>query len=304
MDRPPYNTLNHYLRQRFGARVAKISIDAGFDCPNRDGTISSKGCIFCNEKGSGTGFHGRGMSVTEQIEKALPWLIKRYRTRTFIAYFQAFTNTYASVRQLERTYGQALAFPEVKVLAVGTRPDCLDQAKLDLLARINKTTEVWLELGLQSAHDSTLTRINRGHDFQTFARAAKAASERGLMVFAHLILGLPGEGSPEIAETIERIADLGLAGVKLHGLFVPRDAPLAELYRQGEIKLLTRAEYVDLVCGLVPILPREWIIQRIVSDPGRWTLLAPKWMLAKEEIIQEIQDRLLDQGIFQGQGRG
>ena len=304
MDRPPYNTLNHYLRERFGARVAKISIDAGFGCPNRDGTISSKGCVFCNAKGSGTGFHQRGISVTEQVRKALPWLKKRYRTDKFIAYFQAFTNTYGPVAELEAIYAQALAFPEVKVLAVGTRPDCLDPAKLDLLARIDKTTEVWLELGLQSAHDSTLARINRGHDFETFARAAREATERGLMVFAHLILGLPGEGFAEAAATVERIAGLGLAGVKLHGLFVPRDAPLGELYRRGEVSLLTRQEYVDLVCRLVPLLPRGWIVQRIVSDPSRWSLLAPRWMLAKEEIIQEIQDRLRARGVRQGDARG
>ncbi len=304
MGQPPYNSLNHYLRKKFGGRVAKISLDAGFDCPNRDGVISTKGCVFCNAKGSGTGFHGRGISVTEQIENALPWLRKRYRTDRFIAYFQAFTNTYKPVRELDKIYSEALAFEQVKVLAVGTRPDCLDRAKLDLLAGINRSREVWLELGLQSAHDRTLDLINRGHDFKTFERAVRLAVDRGLMVFAHLILGLPGEGFEEVSGTIARLSGLGLAGVKLHGLYVSRDAPLADLYEQGRVRLLSRGEYVDLVCGLVPLMPKDWIIQRIVSDPGRWTLLAPQWMLAKEEVIQEIQDRLKALEVHQGDALG
>ena len=299
-NRVPYNTLNHYLRERFDCRVAKISLDAGFDCPNRDGTISRKGCIFCNAKGSGTGFHSRGISVTEQIEKALPWLIKRYRTRRFIAYFQAFTNTYGPLEKIREVYSQALEFPQVKVLAVGTRPDCVDDHKLDLLAEINQETEVWLELGLQSAHDRTLELINRGHDFQTFADAVNRAVDRDLMVFAHLILGLPGEGFAEAAQTVERLAGLDLAGVKLHGLYVAKDAPLARMHERREVRLLTREEYVDLVCRLIPLMPREWILQRVVSDPSQWTLVAPRWMLDKEEVIQAIQDRLRARGLRQG----
>ncbi len=299
-NRLPYNSLNQYLQGRFQGRVAKISLDAGFDCPNRDGAISRRGCIFCNAKGSGTGFHSRGISVTDQIRKAMPWLKKRYRTDKFIAYLQAFTNTYGPLEKLREVYSQALSFPQVKVLAVGTRPDCVDRAKLDLLAEINRKTEVWLELGLQSSHNRTLELINRGHDFQAFQKTAQKAVDRGLMVFAHLILGLPGEGFAEAAQTVERLAGLGLAGVKLHGLYVARDAPLARMYGQGEVTLLSREEYVDLVCGLVPLMPPEWILQRVVSDPSRWTLVAPRWMLAKEEIIQEIQDRLKALNLRQG----
>ncbi len=302
MKRPRYNSLNHYLRERFGGRVAKISLDAGFDCPNRDGTISSSGCVFCNARGSGTGFHGQSISVKDQVERAIPWLTKRYRTDKFIAYFQAYTNTYKPTDELRAIYSQALAFPQVKAMAVGTRPDCVGEAKLDLLAGINREKEVWLEMGVQSAHDKTLQGINRGHDFKTFRSAAIKAVDRELMVFAHLILGLPGEGFEEAATTVSRLAGLGLAGVKLHGLYVDRNAPLADLYNKGKVRLLTREEYVNLVCDLIPLMPSKWIIQRIVSDPARWTLVAPQWMLKKEQIIQEIHDRLEHQDLRQGEG--
>ena len=301
MDRPRYNSLNRYLRKRFKSRVAKISLDAGFNCPNRDGSISSKGCIFCDAKGSGTGFHSRGISVTDQIAKAMPWLAKRYDTEIFIAYFQAYTNTYAPVAELEKIYAQALEFDQIRILALGTRPDCLSRAKLELLARINQEKEVWLELGLQSSHNKTLRLINRGHDFETFLESAEKAVEKGLMVFAHLILGLPGEGFEEAARTVERLAGLGLAGVKIHGLYVTKDAPLARMYKKGNIRLLTRKEFVDMICGLIPLLPQDWIIQRLVSDPGRWILVAPDWMLAKKSVLREIEDRLERLDIRQGQ---
>jgi len=299
-----YYSLNRYLKERFGGRLAKIPLDAGFGCPNRDGTIGSGGCVFCDRRGSGTGARERGLSITAQIEGAREYLSRRYRTGRFIAYFQAFSNTFGPVEELKRAYGQALAFDQVEVLAVGTRPDCLEEEKLDLLAAINRDREVWLELGLQSAHDSTLRRINRGHDFQTFRRAVGKAAERGLKVFVHLILGLPGEGYPEAARTIDLLRPLGLTGVKLHGLHVSSDAPLAREYRAGKVKLLSLEEYAGMAAGLIGLMPPGWVIQRLTGDPNPETLLGPKWMRDKPRVLAAIRKRLEELNLRQGGGPG
>ena len=300
MDQPRYNALGPHLKARFGGRVAKIALDAGLSCPNRDGTISRRGCIFCDGRGSGTGAAGQGRGVKEQVEAAIPYLVKRYKTSRFIAYFQSFSNTYGSVERLAKLYSQALAFDQVLVLAIGTRPDCLEPAKLDLLARINQDKEVWLELGLQSAHDETLEAINRGHDFACFREATEAAAAKGIKVWVHLILGLPGETYDHAAETIHRLAPLPLAGVKLHGLYVSADAPLAQDYQAGRVELFSLEEYSDQVARLIGLMPGHWIIQRLTSDPDPKKLLAPDWMLDKPKVLKAIQRRMEEMGVFQG----
>jgi len=302
MDQPRYNALGPRLKTRFGGRVAKIALDAGLACPNRDGTISRRGCIFCDGRGSGTGAAGQGRGVKEQIEAAIPRLAKRYKASRFIAYFQAFTNTHGPVERLAKLYGQALAFEQVVVLAIGTRPDCLEPAKLELLARINQEKEVWLELGLQSAHDETLETINRGHDFACFKEAALAASARGIKVWVHLILGLPGETYDHAAETIHRLAPLPLAGVKLHGLYVSADAPLAQDYQAGRVRLLGLEEYAGQAARLIGLMPGHWVIQRLTSDPDPKRLLAPEWMLDKPKVLAAIRQRLEELDIYQGHG--
>ena len=299
-----YYSLNRYLKERFGGRLAKIPLDAGFGCPNRDGSLGSGGCVFCGRRGSGTGAREKGLSISAQIEAVRAYLSRRYKTDRFIAYFQAFSNTHGPVEALEQAYDQALAFDQVKVLAVGTRPDCLEKEKLDLLGRINREREVWLELGLQSAHDSTLKRINRGHDFQAFRRAVEAAAGRGLKVFVHLILGLPGEGFKEAAETVDLLRPLKLTGVKLHGLHVSTDAPLAQDYRAGRVRLLTLEEYAGMVAGLIGLMPPEWIIQRLTGDPYPQTLLGPVWMRDKPKVLAAIRDRLEELDIWQGRDLG
>lgn len=300
MTRPRYNSLKMYLDSRFGEPVRKIALDAGLPCPHRDLHPERMGCTFCNSLGSGTGASGQGVSIAEQVERAIPKLRKRFKADKFIAYFQSNTNTAAPVEELSQLYFEALAFEEIAVLAIGTRPDYMDQEKLDLLVEINNWREVWLELGLQSAHDETLKRINRGHDFRRFALGATRAAQRGLRVWAHLILGLPGENLADVRETIRRITDLGLFGVKLHGLFISEDAPIARDYRAGLVPTLTRAEYVDWVARLIEIMPSEWVLQRLTSDPNPQTLVAPQWMLDKPGILRDIHHRLEELNIYQG----
>ncbi len=300
MTRPRFRSLSPWLRERFGVRVAKIALDAGLGCPNRDGTLSFDGCLFCDQLGSGTGAAGRGVGLTAQIEAALPKLRKRYKAEKFIAYFQAFSNTHGPSALLARLYEEALRFDEVIILAVGTRPDCLAEDKLELLARINRQKEVWLELGLQSALDKTLRAINRGHDFAAFASAVRVAASWGLKVWAHLILGLPGEGFEEAAETMRRISPLGLCGVKLHGLYVSADAPLAGPYGRGEVELLSLEQYVGWVARLIGLMPPQWVIQRLTSDPNPESLMGPKWMLDKPRVLKAINERLEELDVRQG----
>ena len=215
MHAKPYRDLNSYFRSLFGGRVHKVTVDAGLGCPNRDGTCSTGGCIYCNAKGSGTGAHGEGRSITEQIERSRARIARRFKTERLMAYFQSFTNTYAPVEHLKRLYDEALAVPGVVGLAIGTRPDCVDDEILDLLQAYARDRLIWVEYGLQSAHDRTLARINRGHDFACFERAVRTTRRRGINVCAHVILGLPGESARDMQATADILAGLGIDGVKL-----------------------------------------------------------------------------------------
>ena len=262
-----YNDLNTYLRALFGCRVQKVTIDAGFSCPNRDGTVSSGGCIYCNVRGSGTGAFARGMSVTDQLQQGKKALARRYKAQKFIAYFQSFSNTYAPVPTLKRLYEEALAVEDVVGLAIGTRPDCVNEAVLDLLQAYTDRYLIWIEYGLQSAKDETLVLINRGHDAQCFADAVKSTSNRGIKICAHVILGLPGETRDDMLHTARTIADLGVDGLKLHLLYVVKGTRLEALYRQGKFRCLEQQEYVDLVCDFLEHIPRDIIVQRLTGDP-------------------------------------
>ncbi|MBW2219844.1 MAG: TIGR01212 family radical SAM protein, partial [Deltaproteobacteria bacterium] len=211
-----YNDLNTYLKGIFGCRVQKITIDAGFSCPNRDGTLSTKGCIYCNVRGSGTGAGSKGLSVTEQLRQGKSALSKRYKAKKFIAYFQAFSNTYAPIERLKHLYDEAVEVENVVGLSIGTRPDCVDESVLDLLQDYAKNYMVWIEYGLQSAHDSTLAFINRGHDFNCFKKAVDTTQNRDIKICAHIILGLPQEEKKHMLATAKAIADMGIDGIKIH----------------------------------------------------------------------------------------
>ncbi|MGD9181496.1 MAG: TIGR01212 family radical SAM protein [Desulfobacterales bacterium] len=295
-----YNDLNSYLRNLFGCRVQKITIDAGLTCPNRDGTISTGGCIYCNIRGSGTGAHANGLTVTQQLRNGKKSLSRRYKAKKFIAYFQSFSNTYAPLQKLKDLYEEALAVDDIVGLSIGTRPDCVDDSILDLLQNYTGHYLVWIEYGLQSARNETLAFINRGHDVQCFLDAIEKTKNRGIRICAHVILGLPHETRRDILHTAETIARLGLDGVKLHLLYVVKGTRLEALYQQGEFKCLEQHEYVDLVCDFLERIPFDIVVQRLTGDPHRSELAAPAWSLNKTETLKLIRTTLEERDSWQG----
>lgn len=299
-----YNDFNAYLRSLFGSRVHKITVDAGFTCPNRDGSLSTGGCIYCSPRGSGTGAFQKGFSITEQLERGSIRVKKRYNTEKFIVYFQAFTNTYAPIDRLKSVYDEALRFKGVVGMAVGTRPDCVSEEILDLLEDYAKGSLVWLEYGLQSAHDETLLLINRGHDVACFEKAVQMTKGRGINTCAHVILGLPGETRKMMLETADILADMGIDGVKIHLLYVIKNTPLHKQYENGEFFCLEMNEYAELVCDFLERLPHQVVIQRITGDPHPDELVAPLWALEKKSVIDLIHQILDVRDTFQGKFSG
>ena len=295
-----YNDLNSYLRNIFGCRVQKITIDAGLTCPNRDGTISSSGCIYCNIRGSGTGAHANGLTVAQQLSNGKKALSKRYKAKKFIAYFQSFSNTYAPLQQLKHLYEEALAVDDIVGLSIGTRPDCVDDPVLDLLQDYAKRYLVWIEYGLQSARDETLAFINRGHDVRCFRDAVEKTKNRGVKICAHVILGLPRETRRDMLQTADTIAKLGLDGVKLHMLYVIKGTRLETLFQRGEFKCLEQQEYVDRVCDFLERIPAKIVVQRLTGDPHRPELAAPAWSLEKTETLKLIRTTLEKRDSWQG----
>ncbi len=297
-----YNAFSDELKRVFGCRVHRISVDAGFTCPNRDGTVGTGGCIYCGGAGSGSSGIARGLPVAAQLGEGKEVMVRKYRAEKFIAYFQPYSNTYAPVARLAELYDEALAVAGVVGLIVGTRPDCLPEEVVDLLADYHRRTYFWLELGLQTPHDRTLARLNRGHDFAAFAAAAERGRKRGLRVCAHVILGLPGETRAEMLETPRILNDLGVEGVKLHLLHVMRGTGLAELHARGEVPLLSRDDYVGLVCDFLERLDPRIVVQRLTGDGGRDHLVAPLWSLAKFVVLNAIDGELERRGTRQGSG--
>ena len=295
-----YHDLNTYLRNIFGCRVQKITVDAGLTCPNRDGTLSRGGCIYCNARGSGTGAHAKGLSLTRQLINGKNSLSKRYKAKKFIAYCQSFSNTYAPLPHLKRLYDEALMVDDIVGLSIGTRPDCVDEALLDLLQDYARHHLIWIEYGLQSARDETLAFINRGHDVQCFKDAVEKTAKRGIQVCAHVILGLPHENREHMLHTADTIAKLEIDGVKLHLLYVVKGTPLEDLYRRGEFKCLEQPAYVDLVCDFLERIPPGMVIQRLTGDPHPKELSAPQWSLKKTDTLNLIRRELERRDSWQG----
>jgi len=295
-----YNNFNTYLRNIFGCRVQKITIDAGFSCPNRDGTISTRGCIYCNVRGSGTGAYATGLSVTDQLLQGKRVLSKRYKAKKFIAYFQAFSNTYAPFDKLKSLYEEALEVDDVVGLSIGTRPDCVDESVLELLQGYGKKYLVWIEYGLQSVHDATLAFINRGHDFKCFKKTVAATKNRGIKICAHVILGLPNEKKTDMLKTARAVASMEIDGLKIHLLYVVKGTKLDKLYATGKYRCLEQHEYVDLVCDFLERIPKNMIIQRLTGDPHPEELVAPMWSKKKMEILNLIKETLEKRDSWQG----
>ena len=295
-----YRDLNSYFREIFGCRVHKITVDAGLNCPNRDGTISKEGCIFCNERGSGTGAFRQGLSIGDQLVRAKTYLSKRYKAKKFIAYFQSYTNTHAPLEKLEKLYREALSVEDIVGLSIGTRPDCIDESILDLLAYHAETRMIWIEYGLQSIHDKTLRLINRGHNFDTFAKAIEMTRGRGILTCAHVILGLPGETREDMLKTADYVSKSGLDGIKVHLLYVIKGTRLESLFLKGSYRCLTQMEYVELVCSFLERLHPDMVIQRLTGDPHPEELTAPLWALKKSDTLNLIRQTLETRDSRQG----
>jgi radical SAM protein (TIGR01212 family) len=298
--RKRYNDFNRYLRRAFGCRVQKITIDAGFSCPNRDGTLSYEGCLYCDGTGSGSGAAQKGQSISEQIARGKERLARRYKAKKFLAYFQAFTNTYAPPDMLRAKYDEAISDGDVVGLAIGTRPDCIDGQKLDLIQRYTRTHMVWVEYGLQSMHDRTLKRVNRGHAFRDFVRAVRMTQGRNILICAHVILGLPDESKQDMVATASALADLGIDGIKIHNLYVQNNTPLARLYQSGSVERMEQSAYVDWVVAFLERLPPSMVIQRLTGDPDPSSVLGPPWALNKQETLSFIRKAMEDRDTFQG----
>lgn len=295
-----YTDYNSYLRKIFGERVQKIAVDAGLTCPNRDGTLSEEGCMYCNAKGSGTGAFAKGMGIRQQIEAGKIPMMKKYKAKKFLAYFQSYSNTYTGVDHMRRMFDAALSCEGVVGMAIGTRPDCIDKEKLDLIASYTKSYLVWLEYGLQSVHDVTLDKINRGHRFQHFLDAVALTRERGIQICAHVILGLPGETREMMLESARYLARSGINGIKIHLLYVIKGTPLDRMFLAGRYRPMEQEQYVETVCDFLELLPADIVIQRITGDPHGSELRAPAWAGRYRETFNRIQQTLEGRDAFQG----
>ena len=294
-----YHALSSYWKKIFGTRVQKIPLDAGFHCPNRDGTLSRKGCVFCNPAGSGTGLYSSGMSLKEQYHYWRTKFLSRQSNSLFAAYLQSYSNTYGPAARIENLLRELSSLPEMIVLCMGTRPDCLDMEKTRILAEF-PSSETWLEMGLQSSNPETLKLINRGHTAEDFAHACRMAHTRGLKVCAHVIAGLPGEELEDFLETIEFVNRLPVQGIKLHNLYVCKDTVLARWWRKGQYIPLLREEYVQWAATALSSMRPDIVVHRLTGDPSGDELLDPEWSRSKTTTINQIRDSMQSRGLKQG----
>jgi len=296
-----YRTYASYLKERFGQKVYRVCLDAGFRCPNRDGTLGREGCVYCSARGSWSVGREPG-PLHEQVHREKDRIRKRYGAEKFIAYFQAFTNTYAPVQVLKKIYDSVVCNDEDFVgMTIGTRPDCIDHEKLELIASYrNVNREVWIEYGLQSAHDETLELIGRGHDVRAFTDAVRLTKSFGIGVFAHVIIGLPGEERRHIVETAEYLAELPVDGVKVHNLNIVRGTPLERWLQEGRVKPLELDEYAERVVDFLERTGPEVIVARLTADTPPDLLIAPEWSLHKSQALARIRQVFLNRQTYQG----
>ena len=313
----PYHTLDFEMKSRFGQKVYKIALDGHMTCPNRDGTLGTRGCIFCSEGGSGDFAISLNLktdcsaqneasliatAVHEQIEEAISRVKRKMGSApdAYIAYFQSYTNTYAPLSYLEALFTAAIRHPKIVALSIGTRPDCLPDEVLDLCARVNREKPVWLELGLQTIHEDTAVFIRRGYPLSVFTQAVYALAERNIPVVVHIILGLPGESRETVLRTIDYLNRLPIQGVKLQLLHVLSDSDLADLYRAGEYTPLEKEEYLTLVGDCIAHLRADIVLHRLTGDGDKNTLLAPLWSLRKRDVLNHLHRYLRENHIRQG----
>lgn len=296
----PYHSLDYMLRERFGEKLYKVTLNGGMSCPNRDGKLGHKGCIFCSEGGSGDFAASASLSVTEQIDEQIAVVSAKRPIERYIAYFQAYTNTYAPVAYLEKIFTEALSHPKIAVLSIGTRPDCLEDDVIELLERLNHMKPVWVELGLQTIHEPTARYIRRGYLLDCFENALNRLRTAGLEVIVHTILGLPGETRTDILETMDYLNARDIQGIKLQLLHVLEGTNLAEDYRAGKFRVLERDEYIDLVADCLEHLNPSIVIHRVTGDGPRDLLIAPLWASRKREVLNGLHHRMKERNSYQG----
>ena len=289
-----YHSLNYFLRNKFNEKIYKISLDGGFTCPNRDGKVAKGGCTFCSARGSGDYAGSRILSINEQFADRKKMMEKKWKDGKYIAYFQAYTNTYAPVEELRQKYEEAISQENVVALSIATRPDCLDDDVVDLLEEISKKTYLWVELGLQTVNDESARNFNRGYDFEVFKEGIKKLQDRNIEVVVHTIFGLPGETKEDMLKTVDYVAHSGAQGIKFHLLHLMKGTQMVKQYESGELQLLSQEDYIDLICKGIAMLPQEMVVHRLTGDAPRESLIGPMWSLKKWEVLNSIDKALED----------
>ena len=295
-----YHALNFFYRRKFGTKVWKLSLDAGCNCPNRDGTLATSGCVFCDPESFSPSRRMGLASIADQAQEGIRRLRRRYGVERFVAYFQPATNTYGPIDRLRSAYEQALSYPEVVGLAIGTRPDCVGEAVLDLLTELAKRTWLVVEYGLQTIHDRTLDLLNRGHHHSDFLDAYQRTRRRKIQIGVHVILGLPGESHDDVLATARHLAGLEIHSVKLHNLYAVRNTVLADEIAAGRVRLPEFREYVDLVVDFLEELPGNVVIERLCGDAPPEYLLEPRWCLDKAAVRSAVETEFRCRGTWQG----
>lgn len=296
----PYHSLDYMLRERFGEKVYKVTLNGGMSCPNRDGRIGHRGCIFCSEGGSGDFAADASLSITDQINSQIAVLSAKRPIKKYIAYFQAYTNTYAPVEYLEKIFTEAIGHPSVVALSIGTRPDCLGGDVLDLLDSLNRRKPVWIELGLQTIHEETARYIRRGYPLSCFENAVRNLRSRNLEVIVHTILGLPGESPEDILSTMRYLNGMDIQGIKLQLLHVLSGTDLAEEYAKGVFRVYERDEYLNLLIDCLEHLSPSIVIHRMTGDGPKDLLIAPLWASRKREVLNLLHHKMKERHSFQG----
>jgi len=294
-----YNNFSSFLKEKFGCKVYKLPLDAGFSCPNRE---KGTPCIYCDPCGSGTGASYKNIALENQISQYIERFRNKYKAQKFIAYFQAFTNTYKPIGELKMIYDVPARFDEVIGISIGTRPDCVDEEKIALISSYTEKNYVWMEYGMQSANDKTLLKINRGHTYSDLKRAVDMTKSIGekINICLHVILGLPGETYNDMMRTADEVASLGINGVKIHLLHIVKGSLLEQMYLDGEIDIMDEQTYISTVCDFLEKMPPEMLIQRLTGERHPDILVSPKWCLEKTRVLHEINNELIRRNSYQG----
>jgi len=295
-----FYSFNDYLQDTFGERVHRISVDAGFVCPNLDGKLSDAGCIFCNNKAFSFFTNNRGVSLEEQISQGMDYARRRFKAKKYIIYYQSFSNTYGDIDFLKKQYSVIKKFDDVVGLAISTRPDCIDEEKLDLIESFSRDYKIYIEYGLQSVYDRTLKYINRNHSFADFERAIELTANRNINIGVHIILGLPKESKEDCLSEARILSKFPIWGIKFHCLHVVGDTLLEKIYQKGSFRPISEDEYVDRIVSFLEIVPRNWVILRLVSDAQKDLLISPNWVNKKQNVIKKIKEEFSRRKTYQG----